>query len=474
MAKVKPTANKIVKRIDVLKLKTLGIDSYDFDNQYPQRVTDIVNDSGTATTALRMYTKFVSGKGAINEEFGNVKIGKRGLTVDKFIVKISASKGKFSGIAIHFNYNGLGQKTSINFVPFDYCRLTLDEDKNFPDMIAIYDDWGQTKRTKIEKKLIKYVHKYAPDKVLEQVKAIKVDTNGRTEEEIQAEKWNLYNGQVMYWTPDGDSIYPLAPFDSVLEDMITEAQVKRFKNNTAAKNFLASHVVVTGVELDDDNNPVEQSSIGKAIEKFGGGDGAATMLHVELENDDDMFELKKVDIQDYDNLYQFTEESSRDSILRNFLIPPTLLIQTAGKLGTSSEIANAAKYYNDVTEEDRKVIEGILKETFKGYIVNANPSGDYSIEALQYESPISIEYFPYYSPDEIRESNGDQPSEDQGSGDTVLAVTLGVGGTTALAAIVSNPELSNDQKLGSMKVLFGLTEEQAKEMLGITTNPNAQ
>jgi hypothetical protein len=474
MAKVKSTINKVAKRIDVKQMKTLGIESFDIDNLYPQRVNNIVNDSGTATTAIRTFIKFVSGKGATDKAFGNSKIGKRGLTVDKFIRKIVSSKGHFQGLAIHFNYNGLGQKTEINFVPFEYNRLTLSDDKNHPDMVAIYDDWGETKRKKIEKKLIKYVHKYNPAKVFEQVESIEVDENGRTPEDILAEKWSLYNGQILYWTPDGDGTYPLAPFDSVLEDMITEAQVKRFKNNTAAKNFLASHIIKSGVELDENGEAVEESSLGKSIENFGGGDGAATMMHVELENEEDFFELIKVDIQDYDGLYQFTEESSRDSILRNFLIPPALLIATSGKLGSSNEIADAAKYYNDITADDRKIIEDILRETFKGYAFPINATNDYSIEMISYNRQIEAAYFPFYSSDEIRESKGDQPSQDQGSGETVLAVTLGVEGNTALAALLSNELLSELQKIGSMKVLFGLSQEQAEEMLGINTNPKAQ
>ena len=50
------------------------------------------------------------------------------------------------------------------------------------------------------------------------------------------------------------------------------------------------------------------------------------------------------------------------------------------------------------------------------------------------------------------------------SNETVLAQTLGVGGTQSLVAIAQSADLTNEEKQGYLKVLFGLTEEQA-EML---------
>ena len=468
MAVVKNTLKKITPRIDQRKIKNLGVLGYDIDNHYPQRVIDIVNDSGTATTALKTFTKFVSGAGTKNEDFGKVKINKNGLTVNRLIRKIAESKGKFNGVALHFNYNGLGQKTEVNFIPFEYNRLTLEEG-DYPDRVAIYDDWNNRKNKNIKKDKVEYIHKYNPKEVLDQVQ--------QEEGEKDVDKWESFKGQVWYYTPNGG--YPLAPFDSVLEDMQTEAQTKRFKNSTATNNFLASHIVITGKEEDEEGNPLaEGEGIGATLSEFTGGDGAAGLIHIEKEFEDEFFQLEKLDHQDYDGLYQFTEESSRDSILRNFLIPPTLLIQTAGKLGTSREIADAASYYNDITEDDRKMIAEILKEAFTGFVFDVNPSGDYSIKPLEYNKPIDQVYLPYYSKDEIRIANGDEATiKEEGEeeeSETILAIELGVGGTTALVSIVSNPELSIDQKKGTLKVLFGFSDEKVNEVLGIETNPNAQ
>jgi len=469
MAKVKSTANKVEPRLQRVDLKSIGVIAYDFDNKYPQRVIDITNDSGTAKTCLKLFTKFVTGSGANDVDFGKIKINKKGLTVNKLIRKMAGSIGRNDGIAIHFNYNGLGKKTEINFIPWEFCRLTMDEGKH-PNMIAIYDDWSKTKRKKMSKKDLSYVHKYDPSKVMEQVQSC--------EGKDDAEKWSNYKGQVLYWTPGGSEEYPLAPFDSVLEDMITEAQTKRFKNNTSAKSFLASHIVITNKEeadADDEDIVSEDSgeSIGEALTQFAGGDGAGTMMHIERENDEEQIEIKKVELQNYDKLFEYTEDSSTLDIIRQFLIPPILLLQSSISLGGGGELAAAKEYYNDVTAPDRDIIEELLIEAFKGF-VKSNESEDFSIKALTVSKPIEAIYFPYYSKNEIREANGDTPVEDAVSNADVLAVTLGVGGTQALTGILTNPELDEEQKKGTIKVLFGLTEEQVNEMLAVTTNPHAK
>jgi hypothetical protein len=448
MARIKPTADKVEKRITSLDNKSLGIVNYDIDNLYPQRVNDIVNNSGTAVTCLRMYSKYVMGGGAKDETFYKAKVNSKGLTVDKLIRKIVWSKGKFNGVAIHVNYNGLLQIVEASFVPFEYCRLIPEDDTENAGKIGIYDDWAKTKRKSIDKKKIDFINTYNPKTILDEVE--------------EAGGWENYKGQVLYWTAEGME-YPLAPYDSVLEDMMTEGQLKLFKNNTASKNFLASHLLIVGKsESDEDAEEFDDN-----LRRFQGGDGAGTLLVLERENSDEQIELKKVDIQNYDKLYEYTENSSRDSIIKNFLIPPVLLLRTAGSLGTSKEISDASDHYNTITYDDRLVIEEILKEIFSKFYYNICPSDDYSILPLKYRKAIEPEYFQYYTKNEIRESNGDIAADDSKSDVTLLAVTLGVGGTQALTSVLSDPLLTNEQKKGSMMVLFGLTEQQSNQMLGL-------
>ena len=189
------------------------------------------------------------------------------------------------------------------------------------------------------------------------------------------------------------------------------------------------------------------------------------MLVVEKANNESPIELKKIEIQNYDGLYEYTENSSRDAILKMFLIPPVLLLRVAGSLGTSKEISDAFDYYNGVTSDDRLVIEEILMEIFTNFYYDICPSKDYSLLPLKYSKSIAPEYLSYYTKNEIRVANGDEEATDLKADTTLLAVTLGVGGTQALTSILADPLLTISQKQGTLKVLFGLSDEQVTQML---------
>lgn len=447
MAKVKITADrsKVKPRISPIDIAQTEIQAYDFDNLYPQRVIDIVNDSGTAKTCLFLKSRFVMGGGATDSDFYKQKVNGNGLRVDHLIRKMTESLISFGGIALHFNYNGLGQITEITPLNFEYCRLGIEKQAG---KIAVYEDWGKTKKKRFEKKDVAYIDVYDPLNVLRQAE--------------EAGGIEHYKGQVLYFTPYGLE-YPIAPFDAVLEDMVTEAQTKRFKANTSAKNFLASHILVTGREEVSESG----ESLGDDLKAFQGGDGAGSILWLQRETNEEQVELKKVDIQNYDGLYEYTENSSRDNIIKQFMIPPVLLVSTTGSLGTSKEIADATDYYNSIVGYERLMIEELLKDIFANFHYPINTSGDYSLLPLKVEKGLDVAYSQYFTKNEFRKSLGYEELEDAKSDNSVLAITLGVGGTQALTSIIADQVLTIEQKKGSLIVLFGLTEQQANTMLGL-------
>lgn len=445
MAKVKATAQKIEQRINVFEKSGVVVNHYDFDNKYPQRVIDITNDSGTAVTCLKIANKFVFGGGLKDTIFYKNKVNATE-TADKFTRKLINSYLKLNGVAVHFNYNGLFKKRDATIVPFEYCRLVPESDKVNAGKIAIYDDWGVVKH-KFEKDKIFYVNRYNPSKVEQEVE--------------ECGGWENYNGQLMY-----PETYPLAMYDSVLEDMLTEAQLKKFKHSSSVNNFMASHMLIVGKSEEDENGNID-TSLEDNLKEFQGGENAGTIIILEKESNEDPIELKKIEIQDYDGLYEYTENSARESIISCFQIPHILLLKNVSTGLSTNDIANAFDYYSSITYNDRLIIEEYLQEIFSNFHYDICPSGDYSLLPLKYQRPIDQPYLSYYTKNEIRLANGDAEAVDTKADTTLLAVTLGVGGTQALTAILADTTLTTDQKKGTLMVLFGLNEEQTNQMLGI-------
>jgi hypothetical protein len=113
------------------------------------------------------------------------------------------------------------------------------------------------------------------------------------------------------------------------------------------------------------------------------------------------------------------------------------------------------------------IIEEILKQVFNNFYYYICSSNDYSILPLKVEKELDVVYSQYFTKNEFRQSLGYEALEDAKSDNSVLAVTLGVGGTQALTSIIADQILTIEQKKGSLMVLFGLSEQQANQMLGI-------
>jgi hypothetical protein len=458
------TADKRVNNVDVKKYNVLGADS---DNNYYGRMEDLLNSSNTATTCLRTFVRFVTGEGATNKDFGSSIVNRKGLTVDGLIRRMAESTGKFTGIALHVNYNGLGEKISVSPVEFSYCRKGIEEEEG---KIAVYDNWDYSKSKQIKKDDIVFYDSYAPHKVLHQVNSIQLSdeelkTLNETEQKIR--KWKKYGGQILWWTPNGE--YPLVPFDSVAEDMQTEGNVKNTKRTASASNFMPSHIMERPAFEDSDEGDDERTEWRENLESFQGDDGVGSILELEVDSPESGIKLHKVDIQNYDGIQKFTEESVKENIRENRQIPAALLTDKSVSL-SGEQIANAKEYYNDITSDDRKLISQLLEKVFKDFHKDINLDGDYSIKPLKFNREITEEYFPFYSKSEIRASKGDSTPNEREAEETPLSVELGVGSTQALIDLVANTELSDEQKIGSMKIVFGLTEAQSLEMLGKTKN----
>jgi len=370
---MKATLSKVEKRIEIKPSKTDGIDNYDIDNAYPQRIIDIINSSGTGTLCTDIMAKFIYGEGFENEEFGKMKVNSKGITANQLLFKFAKSLARFNGFTSHVNFNGLYQKTSIDYIPFEDVRFTTSDNKKYPNMLAVYHDWQKIIDRSIKESNIDFINFYnpKPNVIQEQV--------DKQLGETLAEKWANYNGQILYYTPDGIE-YPLAPSDSVLEDIQTDSQAKIFKFRNITTNFMASHILeIATFESDEEKAKFEET-----LKQFQGSDNTSQILLFESESGvvdgEGSFKLTKIDIQDIEKLYEFTENSVRDNIIRNYLIPPVLLLAVAGKLGSSSEIKDATAFYNGMTKDYRLQLEETFKELFTNFVgVSVD---DFSIKEL--------------------------------------------------------------------------------------------
>ena len=67
--------------------------------------------------------------------------------------------------------------------------------------------------------------------------------------------------------------------------------------------------------------------------------------------------------------------------------------------------------------------------------------------------------------DEKREALGYKSNGTRENDETILAQTLGVGGTQSLVAVIESESMTDDEKRGTLEVLFGLSKEQTLKLI---------
>jgi len=424
--KVHSNSDKTKKKLKTSPIKGLDIISYDYDNAYPQRVDQIRLSSSTAVNCSRIRKKFINGLGIADSELYKMAINSEGLTLDQFIRNISEQIANNEGFAFHVNRNLNYKITEINLMKFKDFRFPLKKDNG---KIVFYDDWGNDKNKKVKKEVKK-----------EDLIEYDLFTNNKTEIIRQiGNDFDNWKGQVFYYTPvEGE--YPLSFFDAVLEDMETDYELKLFRKRTVKSNFLGSHILVVGEEenatVDDELNEkgtgLNSDPLLDSLDELQGGENAGKIMVVEKSRPEDVFELHKVDIQNYDNLYTNTGKDTKDAIIEGYLQPKALHLKGSSSLGENKELENATKYYNSVTEEERMIISETLQAIFYNWHEPIN--GDLTILPL----PVSLEI----------------PKE--------------------AIDVISNTNLSENQKINILISVYSLSEELANKLVGVESNTNAR
>lgn len=362
---MKTVLPKIDKRITNQPAKAHGILMYDRDNLYPQRMRDYVNASGTTTSCVNIYGKFIRGKGFEDKNFYKTIIDKEGCTVDQLLRHVSQDKALYNGFAIHVMYNLFGNIVSATPINFEYCRLG---DQAKIGKIAVYDDWDRQIRPKIEYGQIEWYDRFDLNKnaVLNQIEAAGGIEN--------------YKGQILWKTPNKK--YPMAPYDSIIEDVIVDAGVKIFRLKGVTSSFLASVMVEYPYEPESDDEKLEVKG---TWEEFQGVDRAGKAIIVFNPNmDKASVTVKTLDLQNNDKMFELTNKTCKQSIRGSFSQPPSLFGENEGAVFSSVQIKDGYDFYNSFTEDERIMIEEVFRTIFSAWETQINVSGNYSIIPLSF------------------------------------------------------------------------------------------
>ena len=434
---MKATVLKRDKRFELRNDKSFGIQSYGASNDYPQQIMEIVDASGTGKSCVGIYSKFISGKGFEDIDFYRKVVNKLGHTNDYIVDQISKDYAEFGGFAIHVNWNANYQICELQHIPFEQVRFkALDPDSGRFDKVALHHDWGRRflMLRKWNKNDIHFIDFFCPDPVIIQEQ---VDAAGG---------WANYKGQIFYFSNEGERVYPLPIFDSVLTDMNTEEGIANVSNRNARNNFLTAGMLINKVsdnsspaDLDQARTPDEKEreenkgELETSFKEFQGDERACKIIYVEVGSDEEKPEFVSFKATNYDKEFNVTLASSQSNIGKAFNQPPILRAENVGANFGADLMLNAYNYYNSVTQNERLALERVFATLFQHW--SEPTSGNYSITPLSYEVEMT------------------------------LADRLGDSQLKEIILLLNDKTLLFEQKVSICKTLFGLSDEESRNLI---------
>lgn len=421
---------EVYSRLNIKRVESEGIQTFDIDNAYPQRTDIYIDGSPRAKQCVGVLERFVRGAGLKDEVFYKSVINSKGLTVDKLNRKLSSDLARHNGFAIHFKYNGLGQKIEATPIRFKEFRLPIPAEDGTITHVLHHPDWGREIWKNFRKdKITKYpLFNDNPDVVIQQM----IDAGGISN----------YKGQVLWFSID-EGKYPLSSIDSVKEDVISDNEAMIYRLGNITTSFMNHTAVIT----DEMSNSTERKEFNDNLNKFQGARSGRKVIHIEKKSEEQTFEVKHFDHPTAsDKEFEYTEKSVSENIRKPFMTPPVLLGDlVSGKMGTATEIQDAHLSYNAHTYDYRLILEETYTKIFSNWATDINPSKDYSIIPLSFET-----------------GNENQP----------MIQTLPQGSSVSLQALLDNTTIDPAAKKNRLIVIYGFTQDQANAVIEGTPLPD--
>ena len=341
------------------------------DNNYPERIERIINNSVTAKLSAGKMADYILGNG-FSGDYNNPKVNTiKDYTLFDVGRLISKSISYQKGFYLHINYNAEGTLNYLDVLPYKECRISKEDDIGYKGCIFQSDKWGSEDFSFNHKnKESKWYYPYDPKiNVInaQRRRDFKIHNKRNANNEDIEQVLKGYRGQVLFVNLEPEKIYPLSYVDVAYNDADSEYR-SSVKNNNDIRNGFLDKTIITTLKADSEK---EIKKIDSDIKDLLGEDGG-NVWRVESEIGEDGKLIPVVDVQTIEasvdpKLFIETGKIIENNILNSFNgIPKVLAKSSDGALfGTNSEtFIEAQKYYQKETKEERMVVEKTLNKIF--------------------------------------------------------------------------------------------------------------
>ena len=353
-------------------------------NDYPTMIELLVGGSATARACAGVIADFIYGRGFALEAMARADakqrrerfrkdtlyINDKMETPNDLLKKVARSISYHKGAFLHVNYNQLYQKTSVQVLPYLYCRLGAKDSKNYRGKVLIYNNWDSLQDKKEIDKQVTAIDMYDPRPEVIQAQVERVGG------------WENYKGQVYFLNLDRNDSYPLAWADVVLLDCESEMLSAKYTRNGFKKGFFGTYAFVTSPMGSDDEREEFRDNLRRSI----GVEAEQSVFHFELEVRGDKLEeqvlVKPIESNVKADLFEYADKKTANNIRKTYgNIPPVLIDYVEGKLGNTSgeSLKEARIFMQEQMQEERQDVQELFEELFDNFVRSISNNGLFDI-----------------------------------------------------------------------------------------------
>jgi len=358
-----------IKRLRTFIDRTDDIQWYTRNNLYPQIVEAVRDRSYTIKSACDRLSKFLRGEGFEDAALAGLIVNSKGLTANNLLKAIAIDAASFSGsFVVHLGVNMLGQYNNISVWPLQYWRMGLPDDNGDIHDYKYNSNWelDPYKEVNNAKRIITYP-KFNPDQdfIKEQIDEFGIN----------------YPGQVFYFTPLEDQ-YPLATFDSVLDQGQTQEEIGIFRLASIQNGLNAGAIFSYPGKFE---NKQKEDEFKESLNEYKGGQGANSIMVIEdesgLRKAQDL--VTPLTLLNADRIHEFISKDDKNAIMEAFAMPKGILgVLPETGLFNQQQLTEEYTYYNSITRDYRTDISDALKKIFSNWYQPIE--SDFKIKELKY------------------------------------------------------------------------------------------
>jgi hypothetical protein len=435
---------RVVDKIAIVK-ENKGTKVY--ENTFAGELVKSCMNSGTSRICIERRASYIYGGGFVDETLAETKANKN-QTFAKLLATSSQNAAILKAVCYRVMVDHNGEIFAVYNVPVDKVDRTSDNRFRF----------NPTKNTdNFDRTLDKFYDEFNPQ-MSPQQRAVEL------QKELQ--RYGTQQGRFVYVFNQGigQEYYSIPPAYSGIEDIKTDAQLSSYELENLENGFMPSALLTLIGKVDDtiineQTGKTEKDELKASLSSFTAKDGGrARLLVMAAETKEQVPVLQQMDASKIlDGLDKITDRVGR-KVCRLFEIPPVLAgFEDASILGSNQTFKNALTILQHSVKKDQDLIIEALNIIYPNY--------NFEIKQLQLIDYIPAEVMAKLTDDELRGLAGYEPLESDIDGNTVtMAERLGVGGTQALVATLSDPLLTPEQKQNALVILFGLSIEDAMKL----------